>query len=94
MEAKCDLILTVGYLLGPATAGAAQAHPEQKFEILDFAYDPVLPNVWAQVYSTDQAAFMAGYVAASVTKTGKVGTFGGVSIPTAANPSRPRPPAS
>ena len=82
MQAKCDLILTVGYLLGEATAAAAKAHPEQKFEILDFAYDPVLPNVWAQVYSTDQAAFMAGYVAASVTKTGTVGTFGGVALPT------------
>ena len=82
MQSKCDVILTVGYLLGEATAAAAKAHPEQKFEILDFAYDPVLPNVWAQVYSTDQAAFLAGYVAASVTKTGKVGTFGGVALPT------------
>jgi basic membrane protein A len=31
--------------------------------------------------ATDQAAFLAGYVAASVTKTGKVGVFGGVDIP-------------
>jgi basic membrane protein A len=82
LEAKCDLILTVGFLLGEATGAAAKAHPEQKFEILDYAYDPVIPNVWAQVYSTDQAAFLAGYVAASVTKTGKVGVFGGLNIST------------
>jgi basic membrane protein A len=33
------------------------------------------------VYSTDQGAFLAGYVAAAMSKTGKVGTFGGINIP-------------
>ena len=37
--------------------------------------------MWAEVYAPDQAAFLAGYVAASVSKTGKVGTFGGINIP-------------
>ena len=34
-----------------------------------------------QIFATDQAAFLAGYAAASVTKTGKVGVFGGIDIP-------------
>ena len=33
-------------------------------------------------FQTDQAAFLAGYAAAGMTKTGKVGTFGGIKIPT------------
>ncbi len=33
-------------------------------------------------FSTDQAAFLAGYVAASMSKSGKLGTFGGIKIPT------------
>jgi len=33
-------------------------------------------------FSTDQAAFLAGYVAAATTETGKVGTYGGINIPT------------
>jgi basic membrane protein A len=33
-------------------------------------------------FSTDQAAFLAGYVAAAMTETGTVGTFGGRNIPT------------
>jgi basic membrane protein A len=34
-----------------------------------------------QDYATNQAAFLAGYTAASVTKTRKVGVFGGIGIP-------------
>jgi basic membrane protein A len=81
LQSDCDLIVTVGFLLGDATKAAAEANPDQKFQILDFAYDPALDNVWGQVYATDQGAFLAGYVAASVTQTGKVGTFGGINIP-------------
>ncbi|MEZ5871468.1 MAG: BMP family ABC transporter substrate-binding protein [Nitratireductor sp.] len=78
---KCDVIITVGFLLGDATKAAAEANPDVKFSIVDYAYDPTLPNVLGQVYATDEAAFLAGYVAASVSKTGIVGTFGGINIP-------------
>ena len=79
---KCDLIITVGFLLGDATKAGAEANPTQKFSIVDFAYDPTIPNVLGQVFNTDEAAFLAGYLAAGMTKTGKVGTFGGMQIPT------------
>jgi len=77
----CDLIVTVGFLLGDATKAMAEANPEQKFTIVDFAYDPTIPNVLGLVFSTEEAAFLAGYAAAGATKTGKVGTFGGIQIP-------------
>ncbi len=79
---KYDLIVTVGYLLGEDTQKFAQQYPDQKFAIVDYAYDPVIPNVLGLAFSTDQAAFMAGYLAAGMTETGKVGTFGGMEIPT------------
>lgn len=82
MEDGCDLIITVGFLIGDATAAAAEANPDQYFSIVDFAYDPPIPNVVGQIFMTDQAAFLAGYAAAAVTQTGKVGTFGGLPIPT------------
>lgn len=78
---QCDLIITVGFLLGDATKVAAEANPDQKFSIIDFAYDPAIPNILGQVYATDQAAFVAGYAAAGVSKTGILGTFGGINIP-------------
>jgi basic membrane protein A len=81
IEEGCDIIITVGFLLGDATQAAAEANPDQEFSIVDFAYDPVLPNVLGQVFNTQEAAFLAGYAAAAVSKTGKVGTFGGIQIP-------------
>ncbi len=77
----CDIIVTVGFLMGDATAAAAEANPDQKFSIVDYAYDPTIPNVLGQVFATDQAAFLAGYLAAGMTETGVVGTFGGINIP-------------
>lgn len=76
----CDLIITVGFLLGDATKDAAEANPEQKFSIIDYAYDPPLPNILGQLYATSEAAFLAGYLSAGMTETGIVGTFGGINI--------------
>jgi len=80
VQAKCNVIVTVGFLLGDATKDAAEAHPNIDFTIVDYAYDPTIPNVLGQVYATNQAAFLAGYLAAGMTKTGVIGTFGGINI--------------
>jgi len=94
---KQDLIVTVGFLLGVDTATAAKANPNQKFAIIDYTFPDCYPgavegkdcgsstdltNVRGLAFQTDQAAFLAGYLAAGMTKTGKVGTFGGIKIPT------------
>jgi len=94
---KDDLIITVGFLLGVDTATAAKANPNTKFAIVDYTYPDCYPgavegkdcgsstdltNVRGLAFQTDQAAFLAGYAAAGMTKTGKVGTFGGIKIPT------------
>jgi basic membrane protein A len=81
LEEGCDMIVTVGFLLGDATKAGAEANPDTKFSIVDFAYDPTIPNVLGQVFNTNEAAFLAGYAAAASTQTGKVGTFGGIQIP-------------
>jgi len=78
---QCDIIITVGFLLGDATKTAALANPDQKFSIVDYAYDPAIPNILGQVYATDEAAFLAGYLAAGMSKTGVLGVFGGINIP-------------
>ncbi len=48
---------------------------------LTSAYDPIIPNVRGSGYQIDQATFLAGYLAAGMTQTGKVGTYGGIQIP-------------
>ena len=82
IQKKANLIVTVGFLMGDQTAAAAKEFPNQKFAIVDFSYDPPLANVLALTYQTDEAAFLGGYLAAAMSKTGKVGTFGGMNIPT------------
>ncbi len=94
---KDDLIITVGFLLGVDTATAAKANPDMKFAIVDYTYPDCwpgavegkdcgsatdLPNVRGLAFQTDEAGMMAGYLAAGMTKTGKVGTFGGIQLPT------------
>jgi basic membrane protein A and related proteins len=81
IQEKCDLIVTVGFLLADATKAAAEANPDQKFAIIDQTYDPVIPNVLGSAYAVDQSGFLNGYLAASQTKTGKVGTYGGIQFP-------------
>ncbi len=81
IDGDCGVIITVGFLLGDATKTAAEANPDQKFSIVDFAYDPTIPNILGQVYATDEAAFLAGYLAAGVSQTKILGVFGGINIP-------------
>lgn len=84
IDQGCGIVITVGFLLGDATKEAANANPDTPFSIVDFAYaegDITNNNVLGQVFNTDEAAFLAGYLAAGMSKSGKVGTFGGVNIP-------------
>ncbi len=76
---KCTIIVTAGYLLGDATKKGAKASPSTDFAIVDYD-DPEVDktkNIQPLVFNTAQAAFMGGYLAASMTKTGVVGTWGG-----------------
>ena len=89
LQDDCNLIVTVGFLLGETTAEAAQANPDQNFAIVDFDFfdseageDISYDNVKELTFATDEAAFLAGYVAAGMSETGTIGTYGGVNIPT------------
>jgi basic membrane protein A len=64
-EQEYDLIITVGFLLGDATAKMAEQYPDTNLAIVDFAYDPPIPNVAGIVFNTDEAAFPIGYLAAA-----------------------------
>lgn len=79
---KCGIIVTVGFAMADATQTAAQKHPAQDFAIVDNAYTPVIKNVDALVFDTVQDGFLGGYLAAGMSKTGKVATFGGAEYPT------------
>lgn len=79
VNAKCDLVVAVGGLMADTLTKVAKAYPDQKFAIIDAKVD--LPNVYSMQFNTAQPAFQAGYLAAGMTKTGKVATYGGQNIP-------------
>jgi basic membrane protein A len=78
---NCNLVVTVGFLLADATKAAAAANPNTNFAIIDDS-SITAKNVKPIIFDTAQAAFLAGYASASYSKTGVVGTFGGMQIPT------------
>lgn len=93
IEKKCSVIVTVGFLLGSATATAAKANPNVQFAIVDSdanddngtpddtSDDINLANVRALNFATEQPSYLAGYLAAGVSKSGIVATYGGIKIP-------------
>jgi basic membrane protein A len=81
VEQGCDVVTTVSYLLGDATWSAARKHPDVDFSIVDFSYDRPPENLKGMLFDAAAPAFLAGYLAAGVTETGVIGTFGGAQIP-------------
>jgi basic membrane protein A len=90
-----DLVIASGFFLGADLAKVAAIYPDVSYTIVDYAYPDAfgvpegvvghaecIPNVQGQVFKTDQPAFLAGYLAAGMTETGKLGYFGGAKIPT------------
>jgi len=91
VDQGCEHIVTVGFALDAVTQENAQANTDITWTIVDvdftdFETDPptdiVYDNVQELTFQTDEAAFLAGYVAASVSQSGVVGTFGGANFPT------------
>jgi len=79
VETGCDFVLTVGFELATATQEAAEGNPDVHFAIVDEVV--TADNVKPIVFDTAQASYLAGYLAAGVSKTGKVATFGGGNQP-------------
>ena len=80
---KCGIIVTVGFLMAAATESAAKANPSQDFAIVDCSYASGCltgakeSNIDQLTFNTVQDGFLGGYLAAGMSKTGKVATFGG-----------------
>jgi basic membrane lipoprotein Med (substrate-binding protein (PBP1-ABC) superfamily) len=97
IEQGPDLVITVGFRMGDATAAAARKHPNIKFTIVDNAYFPGfgcpetvkdcytpeggLPNVTSLMFAEDEVGYLAGVLAACVSQTGTIGSVAGMEIP-------------
>src|SRR5512136_589931 len=96
---KYNVILTVGFLMGDATAIKSKQYPNIKFAIIDNSYFPTkgvaycddtkkdcyadggLKNVTSLMFQEDQVGYLAGVLAAGMSKTGVVCSVSGMEIP-------------
>jgi basic membrane protein A and related proteins len=93
----CGMIVTVGFLMGDSTAAAAQANPDVKFAIVDYAYFPGagcaedvadcyteeggLANVTSLMFAEDEVGYLAGVLAGCMSESGVIGSVSGMEIP-------------
>jgi basic membrane protein A len=78
IDEKYDIIVTVGFLIGTDTLAAAKANPNVQFYGVDqFVADPAPANYQGLLFDEGQAGYLAGIVAGTITKSGKIGAVGG-----------------
>jgi basic membrane protein A len=90
VDQKYDIIVTVGFALGDATLKAAQANPSIKFigvdqficvpkDATDKTCAGTIPaNYQGLIFKEQQAGYLAGVLAGSLSKTGVIGAVGGI----------------
>ncbi|MFN2151344.1 MAG: BMP family protein [Anaerolineales bacterium] len=79
-EKNYDVIVTVGYLMADATIEAAGKYPDIHFIGVDQFNDGSVPNVTGLLFNEDKAGFLAGALAAMMTKTGTVAAVLGTDL--------------
>ena len=77
-----NVIITVGSLMGDATALKAKQYPDIKFAIIDNAYAiSGLANVTSLMFAEDQVGFLAGVLAGGMSRSGFVCSVSSLQTP-------------
>ncbi len=79
VKEKWDLTWGIGFLMGDHVKKVATENKDAKLAIIDAVVEA--PNVESVVFKENEGAFLVGVVAASMTKSKKVGFVGGMDIP-------------
>ena len=77
-DAGNDLIWGIGFLMADAIRTQAELNPDQRYAIIDFAWNDYPDNLVGVVFKAEQASFLVGYIAGRMTETGTVGFVGGI----------------
>jgi basic membrane protein A len=76
---RFDEIIAVGFLMANDLAEVARRAPDRNFAIIDAFVD--LPNVASVTFKEQDGSFLAGALAAMVSKTQTIAFLGGIDIP-------------
>ena len=80
IDAGYPVIVTVGFALGDATTAAAKANPDINFIGVDQFQGETLPNLTGLVFHEDQSGYLAGALAANLTKSGTIAAVLGTDL--------------
>jgi basic membrane protein A len=80
-----DVVIGVGFLLGDALGDAAKENPDIKFISIDGVPTTGHDESWTTngeslFFAEDQAGYLAGVLAASITETNHIGVVGGLVV--------------
>jgi basic membrane protein A and related proteins len=79
-----DLVIGVGFLMADQVAAVAKRFPNTKFAIIDYPWVALKgkpKNVRGLIFAEQEAGYLAGVAAATVSKSNVIGSVGGVKIP-------------
>lgn len=79
VEAGNDLVIGLGFMVQQDLEKVAKKYPKQQFILIDAVSD--LPNITSITFKENEGSFLAGVVAAMLTKTNNVGFIGGADVP-------------
>jgi basic membrane protein A and related proteins len=80
IDAGYPVIVTVGFALGDATTAAAKANPKINFIGVDQFQGEALPNLTGLVFHEDQSGYLAGVLAANLTKSNTIAAVLGTDL--------------
>lgn len=78
-EARFNMIYAIGFLMGDDLAQVAHQFPKQQFAIIDDVVPQ--PNIVSVTFKEEDGSFLAGALAAMVSKNHHVAFIGGMDIP-------------
>lgn len=80
IDAEYNVIVTVGFALGDATVKAAKDYPDTLFIGVDQFQGETLPNLAGLIFHEDQSGYLAGVLAANMSKTGTIAAVLGTDL--------------
>ncbi len=84
-DSGSDVVIGVGFLLGDALGDAAKANTDKKFISVDGVPGAGHDETWmtngeSLFFAEDQAGYLAGVLAASLSKSNRIGVVGGLVV--------------
>jgi basic membrane protein A and related proteins len=81
---RADLVVGVGFLMADQIAAVAKRYPRTRFAIVDYPWAALKGkprNVRGLIFAEQEAGYLAGVAAATVSKSNVIGSVGGIKIP-------------